>query len=116
MTTNLEENPEAPADPFSTVELHPDDNIVVTKRGLSAGTALVVRDREMAIAQDVPMGHKIAVRRIHRGEKVVKFGAPIGSAARRIEAGEHVHLHNLRSDYIPAHDRSATGGAKGAES
>ena len=42
--------------------------------------------------------------------------APIGAAVRRIEAGEHVHLHNLRSDYIPAHDRSATGGAKGAES
>ena len=60
------------------------------------------------------MGHKIALRRIHSGEKVIKFGAAIGSAAATIEAGEHVHLHNLRSDYIPAHDRSVTGQANGA--
>ena len=102
-------NSEDHAAAFSTVELHPDDNIVVTKRQLSAGTPVLIRGREIAIAQDVPMGHKIAVRTIHSGEKVVKFGAPIGSAARRIDAGEHVHLHNMRSDYIAAHDRSATG-------
>lgn len=108
-------NPQAPADAFSTVELHPDDNIVVTKRGLAAGTLIVVRGQQMAIAQDIPMGHKIALRRIHSGEKVVKFGAAIGSAAATIEAGEHVHLHNLRSDYIPAHDRSVTGQANGVD-
>lgn len=51
------------------------------------------------------LGHKIALRRIEAGEKVVKYGAPIGSATRRIEPGEHAHLHNLKSDYLPTWTR-----------
>ena len=42
-------------------------------------------------------GHKYAVRDIARGESVVKYGFPIGEAARAIKAGEHVHTHNLKS-------------------
>jgi hypothetical protein len=40
------------------------------------------------------------VQAIAQGEKVLKYGLPIGSATRDIEAGEHVHVQNLKSDYI----------------
>jgi len=43
----------------------------------------------------IPQYHKIAVKDIAPGEPVYKYGHPIGRAAREIEAGEHVHLHNL---------------------
>ncbi|MDR1060826.1 MAG: altronate dehydratase family protein, partial [Clostridiales bacterium] len=46
-------------------------------------------------AQDVPMGHKIALRPIAAGENVVKYGYPIGAATRAIAPGEWVHTHNV---------------------
>ena len=43
----------------------------------------------------VPAGHKIAARRLVAGEPVRKYDTVIGAAMRDIEAGEHVHTHNL---------------------
>jgi hypothetical protein len=42
----------------------------------------------------------VAARDIHAGEKVYKCGVPIGSAKEKVPAGGHIHLHNLKSDYI----------------
>lgn len=53
--------------------------------------------------QPVATGHKIALQPIAAGQKVLKYGAPIGSATRPIEPGEHVHTHNLKSDYLPTY-------------
>jgi hypothetical protein len=41
------------------------------------------------------------VQTIKKNSVVIKYGVPIGSAIVEIEAGEHVHLHNMKSDYIP---------------
>lgn len=57
----------------------------------------------MVIATDLPLGHKLARRNIAQGEKVVKYGAPVGSATAPIRAGEHVHVHNVKSDYTPSY-------------
>lgn len=43
-------------------------------------------------------GHKYALRDIERGEKIIKYGNPIGHATERIQKGEHVHTHNLATD------------------
>ena len=67
----------------------------------------------LRVACEVPVGHKVCVRQIAEGAKVIKYGAPIGSATRRIEPGEHVHLHNLESDYMPPAGRGE-GGDDGA--
>jgi hypothetical protein len=37
------------------------------------------------------------------GEVVLKYGAPIGSMTEAAAVGAHVHLHNLKSDYIPTY-------------
>ena len=60
---------------------------------------------EALVPTRLPLGHKVATRAIAAGEKVVKYGAPIGSAMRAIAQGEHVHTHNLRSDYLPTFAR-----------
>ena len=46
---------------------------------------------------DVPAGHKIALADIKKGEKVIKYGYPIGVATEDIKAGDFVHTHNLSS-------------------
>ena len=46
---------------------------------------------------EIPFGHKIALKEIKKGEKVIKYGEPIGRATRDIKKGEHVHVHNIKS-------------------
>ncbi|MCC6023833.1 MAG: UxaA family hydrolase [Thaumarchaeota archaeon] len=49
---------------------------------------------------NIPFGHKISLRRIRRGEKIIKYGEPIGEAVTDIEQGEHVHVHNIKSIFV----------------
>ena len=48
---------------------------------------------------DADTGHKYALCDIRKGEYVVKYGYPIGTATADIKKGDHVHTHNL-SSYI----------------
>ena len=45
----------------------------------------------------IPLGHKIALKAIPAQEKVIEYGGVIGVATKKIDQGEHVHVHNLRS-------------------
>ena len=47
--------------------------------------------------EGIPAGHKIALRDIAKGEKVIKYGCPIGTAQSDIRAGEWIHSHNLKT-------------------
>ena len=80
--------------------LSPDDNVAVACQDLAAGTAVTLGRDGVALQGDIELGHKVACRAISKGEKIVKYGAPVGSATDDIKAGEHVHLHNMKSDYI----------------
>lgn len=79
------------------------DNILVARQEISAGNAVVVMGESVILAKTIRLGHKIARHPITAGEKVVKYGAPIGSATVNITAGEHVHIHNMKSDYTASH-------------
>ncbi len=59
----------------------------------------------MGVAVDIGPGHKVALCEIAAGEKVRRNNVAIGSATEDVAAGEHVHLHNLKSDYIPTLNR-----------
>jgi (2R)-sulfolactate sulfo-lyase subunit alpha len=52
----------------------------------------------LQVLDPVPLGHKIALRDLRAGERVIKYGVPIGVATRDIRAGEHVHVHNLKGE------------------
>jgi hypothetical protein len=81
--------------------LHPADNVLTVIATLEAGEHVRVDDHEVEVPKRLPIGHKVAARGIAAGEKIIKYGAPIGSAKQAIVAGEHVHTHNVRSDYLP---------------
>src|ERR1700744_6399559 len=87
------------------LRLHPADNVLTVIRALEAGARIVVEGVEAIAERALPIGHKVAARRVAEGEKIVKYGAPIGSANCEIPAGAHVHTHNLKSDYIPTFAR-----------
>lgn len=45
----------------------------------------------------VPKGHKLALCNIKTGERIIKYGYPIGTATADIKKGEWVHTHNLKT-------------------
>ena len=87
------------------LRLHPEDNVLTVIRTIEAGDLITVNEAQYVVAARLALGHKVAARAIVAGEKIVKYGAPIGSATCAIAPGEHVHTHNLRSDYLPTFAR-----------
>jgi altronate dehydratase small subunit len=77
------------------------DNVLVATSRIRGGEILLVEGICVTMRADLPIGHKLARRAIVAGEKIIKYGAPIGSAISDIAAGAHVHVHNVRSNYTP---------------
>ncbi len=85
------------------IRIHPTDNIIVLAQSVPAGSPYQVDGTEYIFEQDLNLGHKVASQAISCGGKIIKYGVSIGSALRDIKAGEHVHLHNIKSDYLPTY-------------
>jgi len=67
-----------------------------------AGTQVEIRDKKgesfvMALENDIPYGHKLALADIAAGSDIIKYGESLGMATKAISPGEHVHVHNLDS-------------------
>ncbi len=85
-------------------------NIVVLAKTDNVGVALrdIERDETarsavgqlIAAREAIPLGHKIALEPIATGDPIVRFGVPVGIATAAIAAGQLVHVHNVRSQYL----------------
>lgn len=93
----------------AAIRLSPADNVAVCCRALLPGETILIDDAALPISESIDLGHKIAISFLKSGDKIVKYGMPIGSATADIPAGGWVHIHNMQSDYISAHLRDATG-------
>lgn len=91
------------ADDLRLLLLSEKDNVFVCREDIPAGERICVGEREVTLAKTISRGHKIARYEIALGAKVYKYGAPIGSAIAPIAPGDHVHVHNVKSDYTPSH-------------
>lgn len=87
--------------------LHEDDNVLVVATPIEAGDILPVAGGTVPAREGITIGHKVARNALRPGDRVIKYGAPIGSMIAPAEPGEWIHLHNMRSDYIAAHLRAA---------
>jgi (2R)-sulfolactate sulfo-lyase subunit alpha len=80
-----------------------DSVAVVVVEGVTAGMALngwiMDEDRMTSLTarQDIPIGHKIALRDMAVGDTVVKYGIDMGKVIKPITAGEHAHVHNIKT-------------------
>jgi (2R)-sulfolactate sulfo-lyase subunit alpha len=82
----------------------PDDSVaVVVVEGVKAGMPLtgLVLDEDRTIAlecrQDIPIGHKVALKDMAEGDTVIKYGIDIGKVVQPIRKGEHAHVHNIKT-------------------
>ncbi len=79
----------------SAIHLHPTDNVAVARVPVPAGTSLRINGLPLVTLDAIPAGHKVALWDIQAGEVVERYGQVIGRAKQAIDAGRHVHTHNL---------------------
>ena len=90
-----------------SIRIHPLDNVAVALTDLHAGETVA----GITLREDVPAGHKVALAPLHPGDKVIKYGCPIGHATVEVAPGSWLHTHNVRTDlsdtltytYTPTH-------------
>lgn len=87
--------------------LHPNDNVLVARRAVQANEVVEIGGERLTVPGPIPLGHKVARTAMLPGTRVLKYGAAIGSMTAPVRAGEHVHMHNMKSDYLASHTREA---------
>jgi len=80
----------------SLIHIHETDNVAVCKESFPEGK-LVCADRPFLLQQSIPMGHKVALKPIKKGETIFKYGFSIGRATEDVLPGSHIHSHNMKS-------------------
>ena len=89
---------QTPSNARRLLVLHESDNVGTALADLAAGSLVEFGPgRSLRLLEAIPFGHKAALEPIPAGGAVVKYGHPIGAATRPIEAGRHVHVHNVES-------------------
>ena len=73
------------------LKLHPADDVLIARAQLISGH----QAGDIKVRGMVPAGHKVAVRDIAQGAPVLRYNQIIGFASKPIQAGEHIHTHNL---------------------
>lgn len=79
--------------------IDPKDNVAVAIEQISKGTEVnyIIDDEsyKLVAQDDIQIYHKIAIKKIRKGEQIVKYGEHMGLAGIEIEKGQHVHTHNV---------------------
>jgi (2R)-sulfolactate sulfo-lyase subunit alpha len=80
-----------------------DDDVGVAVMDLKAGTEIGAATLEgepvnsVKLVEDVPLGHKVAMRELNKDKQIIEYGSAIGSATQAIARGAHVHVHNIKT-------------------
>lgn len=88
-----------------TMQLSPADNVGIALRPLNAGET----HQGITLIEDIPLGHKFALRPIATGAAVVKYGQIMAAARSDILPGQHVHVQNIGMATEHSHSASNTG-------
>ncbi len=76
------------------IHIHPEDNVAVALRAISAGTEFM----GVTARVDIPQGHKMALKALEANDQVMKYGFSIGHATAAIAPGDWVHTHNMKTN------------------
>ncbi|TFG18139.1 MAG: altronate hydrolase [Promethearchaeota archaeon] len=85
--------------------MSPKDNCATALENISKEQEININDKIITINQEIPMGHKFAVKDIHEGDIIKKYGEIIGIATKDIKMGDWIHTHNIRSHYLEVIDK-----------
>lgn len=78
--------------------VHDHDDAAIALESLRKGETYEIAGRIITLRDDIPFGHKVALRNIPKGDHVIKYGNPLGHATQDIQIGEHIHTHNMTTN------------------
>lgn len=73
------------------------DNVAIAIEDIAESEVIVVGDYSVTVKENIPKGHKFALRDIKNGSQIIKYGVVIGVTTHDISKGEWVHTHNIKS-------------------
>lgn len=80
------------------LRINDSDNVAVALNPLSEGSSLSFGESlQVKTLEEIPAGHKVALKDIPEGSPVIKYGYQIGLASSDIKAGSWVHTHNIHT-------------------
>ncbi len=80
------------------VHINPEDNVVVAIAPIAKGDEIKVDDIDITAIEDIPQGHKVAVKPIKAEEQVIKYGVSIGHTTEDVKVGQWVHTHDMKTN------------------
>ena len=80
------------------LKINPADNVAVAIVTLPAGEKLTVDGVEITLNEEVPAGHKFALKDFAEGENVIKYGYPIGHARMAKKQGDWMNENNIQTN------------------
>ena len=80
------------------LRINPADNVAVAIVNLPAGEHLSVDGIEITLNEDIPAGHKFALKNFAEGENVIKYGYPIGHARMAKKQGDWMNETNIKTN------------------
>ncbi|MEC1406124.1 UxaA family hydrolase [Bacillus halotolerans] len=82
----------------SFIKIHRQDNVLLALRDIQKGERLNADGISIEVKDDMKRGHKIALQHIKENDSIIKYGFPIGHALKDICIGEHIHVHNTKTN------------------
>ncbi|MFP5392144.1 MAG: UxaA family hydrolase [Gammaproteobacteria bacterium] len=95
--------------PNELLLMSPEDNCLIARVSLAAGDVVAIDGGPVTISQAIPLGYKVARWPLAPGDKVLRYGAVIGTVTAPVAPGAMLHTHNLVSDYIPTYTLADDG-------
>ena len=81
--------------------MNPDDNCATSLTEIHKEENIEINgSKTIKLNQDIPMGHKFALKNINKGDLIKKYGQIIGIATEDIKVGDWIHVHNIKSHYL----------------
>ena len=80
------------------LKINPDDNVIVAITDLKAGEIITVDNITIHLNEDVPAGHKVALKDFAEGENIIKYGYPIGHTLTALKQGDWINEKNIKTN------------------
>lgn len=80
------------------IKINPSDNVAVALKYLPEGHALHLEEKDIYLKENIPSGHKIAVRDLRKGDIVIKYGFPIGHTTVNVKSGSLLNDKNIKTN------------------
>lgn len=80
------------------IKIHRDDNVAVAVKKLEQGTIVEIENHQIQLLEEIPAGHKFALKDFDENENIIKYGYAIGHARSSIQCGRHVNEKNIKTN------------------